>query len=81
MFSFDDLRHCLFGWRKQILLAFGQTPDAARLAQQYLFGLALGVVPALWLQVIRNFMSAVNRPEPILWVTLAAIPATPCSCI
>ena len=24
---------------------------------------------------IRGFMSAVNRPEPILWITLAAIPA------
>lgn len=59
---------------EQILLAFGQAPDAARLAQQYLFGLALGVVPALWLQAIRNFMGAVNRPEPILWITLAAIP-------
>lgn len=42
--------------------------------RQYLFGLALGVVPALWLQAIRNFMGAVNRPEPILWITLAAIP-------
>ena len=24
---------------------------------------------------IRGFMSAVNRPEPVLWITLAAIPA------
>ena len=24
---------------------------------------------------IRGFMSAINRPEPILWITLAAIPA------
>lgn len=59
---------------EQILLAFGQAPDAARLARQYLFVLALGVVPALWLQAIRNFMGAVNRPEPILWITLAPIP-------
>ncbi|WP_346770997.1 hypothetical protein [Bradyrhizobium sp. CW9] len=29
---------------------------------------------ALWLDAIRNFMGAVNRPEPILWITLAAIP-------
>ncbi|MGY4601429.1 hypothetical protein ACVWXL_009175 [Bradyrhizobium sp. GM22.5] len=41
-----------------------------------LFGLSLwrGVVPALWLQAIRNFIGAVNRPEPILWIRLAAIP-------
>ena len=24
---------------------------------------------------IRGFMSAINRPEPVLWITLAAIPA------
>ncbi|MCK1593320.1 MATE family efflux transporter [Bradyrhizobium sp. 164] len=72
MLSFPIIAFAFGG--EQILLAFGQAPDAARLAQQYLFGLALGVVPALWLQVIRNFMSAVDRPEPILWITLAAIP-------
>jgi MATE family multidrug resistance protein len=45
------------------------------LAQQYLFGLAWGILPALWFIAIRGFMSAVNRPEPVLWITLAAIPA------
>lgn len=72
LLSFPILAFAFRG--EQILLAFGQAPDAARLAQQYLFGLALGVMPALWLQAIRNFMGAVNRPEPILWITLAAIP-------
>jgi MATE family multidrug resistance protein len=60
---------------EQILLALGQAPAAAHLAQQYLFGLAWGILPALWFIAIRGFMSAVNRPEPILWITLAAIPA------
>src|SRR5712692_5056985 len=60
---------------EQILLALGQTPVTAHLAQQYLFGLAWGVLPALWFIAMRGFMSAVNRPEPILWITLAAIPA------
>ena len=60
---------------EQILLALGQAPQAAHLAQQYLFGLAWGILPALWFMAIRGFMSAVNRPEPILWITLAAIPA------
>jgi MATE family multidrug resistance protein len=58
-----------------ILTALGQAPTAARLAQQYLFGLAWGILPALWFIAIRGFMSAVNRPEPVLWITLAAIPA------
>ncbi|WP_245508913.1 MATE family efflux transporter [Bradyrhizobium nanningense] len=60
---------------EQMLLALGQEPNAARLAQQYLFGLALGVAPALGFLVIRSVMGAVNRPEPLLWITLAAIPA------
>src|ERR1700681_778889 len=60
---------------EHILLALGQSPAAAHLAQQYLFGLAWGILPAMWFLAIRGFMSAVNRPEPILWITLAAIPA------
>jgi MATE family multidrug resistance protein len=60
---------------EQILLSLGQSPVPAQLAQQYLFGLAWGVAPALWFIAIRGFMGAVNRPEPVLWITLAAIPA------
>ncbi len=60
---------------EQILLALGQAPATAHLAQPYLFGLAWGIVPALWFLAIRGFMGAVNRPEPGLWITLAAIPA------
>lgn len=60
---------------ERILLALGQAPASAELAQQYLSGLAWGILPALWFIALRGFMSAVNRPEPILWITLAAIPA------
>ena len=60
---------------EQILLMLGQAPATARLAQRYLLGLAWGIAPALWFLAIRGFMGAVNRPEPGLWITLAAIPA------
>ncbi|MEH2551312.1 MATE family multidrug resistance protein [Bradyrhizobium sp. AZCC 2262] len=60
---------------EQILLMLGQAPAAAHLAQQYLLGLTWSILPALWFMAIRGFMSAVNHPEPILWITLAAIPA------
>ena len=59
---------------EQILLALGQAPATAQLAQGYLFGLAWGVAPALGFLAIRSFMGALNRPEPVLWITLAAIP-------
>jgi MATE family multidrug resistance protein len=32
------------------------------------------MVPAWAFMALRNFMSAVNRPEPALWITIAAIP-------
>jgi multidrug resistance protein, MATE family len=60
---------------EQILLKLGQSPVAAHLAQQYLLGLTWSILPALGFLAIRGFMSAINRPEPILWITLAAIPA------
>src|ERR1700720_2943349 len=60
---------------EQILLALGQAPATALLAQHYLMGLAWGITPALWFLAIRGFMGAVNRPEPGLWIPLGAIPA------
>jgi len=60
---------------EHILLALGQAPVAAHLAQQYLFGLAWGMAPALCFLAVRGFMGALNRPQPVLWITLAAIPA------
>jgi MATE family multidrug resistance protein len=60
---------------RQILLALGQQPAAAGLAQHYLSGLVWGVTPALWFLAIRGFLGALNRPQPALWIMLAAIPA------
>src|SRR3954462_4944204 len=61
-------------WGEDILHAAGQTPEAAALAARYLSGLAWSMIPAWCFIALRNFMGAVNRPEPALWITLAAIP-------
>src|SRR5262245_35432258 len=61
-------------WGENILLAAGQTPESAGLAARYLTGLTWSMIPAWWFIAIRNFMGAVNRPQPGLWITLAAIP-------
>ena len=61
-------------WGEDILLALGQTPQSAELAGRYLMGMAWCLVPAWAFMALRNFMSAVNRPEPALWITLVAIP-------
>jgi MATE family multidrug resistance protein len=61
-------------WGEEVLLALGQPAQPAAFAGQFLMGLAWCMVPAWIFMVLRNFMSAVNRPEPALWITLAAIP-------
>ena len=61
-------------WGDDILLALGQPPETAALAGRYLAGLAWCLIPSWAFIALRNFMSAVNRPEPALWITLAAIP-------
>jgi len=60
---------------EKILLALGQAPHSAALAQRYLFGLAWGIMPALGFVAVRGLMGAVNRPQPALWIMIAAIPA------
>jgi MATE family multidrug resistance protein len=57
-----------------ILLALGQAPETAALAGRYLTGMAWVIIPGWTFIALRSFMGAVNRPEPALWITLAAIP-------
>ena len=60
---------------KPILVSLGQSPDNAAIADRYLTGLAWSLVPAWVFMAIRGFMGAVNRPEPALWITTAAVPS------
>ena len=61
-------------WGEDILLAAGQSSQTAALAARYLAGLLWWMIPAWCFIALRNFMGAVSRPEPALWITLAAIP-------
>jgi len=61
-------------WGEDILITAGQSSATAALAARYLAGLAWSMIPAWCFIALRNFMGAVNRPEPALWVTIAAIP-------
>jgi len=60
---------------EQMLIWLGQAPDSAKLAARYLDGLTWSLLPSWWFLVLRSFMGSVNRPEPLLWITLIAIPA------
>ncbi len=61
-------------WGEQILMAAGQSPETTADAARYLYGLTWSMIPAWCFIALRNFMGSVNRPEPALWITLAAIP-------
>ena len=61
-------------WGEDLLVASGQSSETAALAARYLLGITWSIIPGWCFIAIRNFMGAVNRPEPGLWITLAAIP-------
>jgi len=57
-----------------IMLALGQEPDLAREGGRYLQTLQWGLLPFLAFVVLRNFVSALERPMSAMWVGAAAIP-------
>ena len=59
---------------ERILVFLGQDANTAAIAGQYLAGLGWSLIPAWIFIAVRNFMSALNKPEPALWITVAAIP-------
>lgn len=56
-----------------ILLLAGQTPEVARLSQEYLVINGWSILPALLVMVFKSYLSALERAGIVLWVTLAAV--------
>jgi len=65
------LVHLLLSQATPILFAFGQTAHTVALAQAYLDGVAWGIVPSLWIVVLRSFAVAHSRTRMVFLVTLA----------
>ena len=57
-----------------IMLQLGQEPQLAHEAARYLRTLQWGILPFLAFIVLRNFVSALERPMAAMWVGGAAIP-------
>jgi MATE family multidrug resistance protein len=57
-----------------IILAFGQQPDLAHLAGWFLRGYMWVIPPWMLFQVMRNFVSAMERPGWVLIISTAGIP-------
>lgn len=56
---------------EQILLAIGQQPEVATLAQGYLRILAPALIPNMVVMALKSYLSGLERTQVILWVTLA----------
>ncbi|WP_020496550.1 MATE family efflux transporter [Sciscionella marina] len=52
---------------------FGQSAHTLELARPAIVTLAPGLIPMLWLNVLRQFAVGMRRPGSLLWVTLASI--------
>ena len=59
---------------ERVILAFGQEPELARLAGRFLRGYMWIIPPWLLFQVLRNFVSAMERPGWILAISATGIP-------
>jgi MATE family multidrug resistance protein len=60
-------------WSEAMLLAIGQAPEVAAEAQMYLRIVVWGMFPALFANVMRNYLGAQQLTAVQLWVTLAAV--------
>ena len=61
-------------WSEPILLLLGQDPELAAIAQHYSRLMALSLLPALGVMVLKNYLSALELTKIVLWVTLLALP-------
>ena len=71
--AFGVLTYPLFWWSGPILLALGQKPEVAALAQDFLRIGGLGMIPALLVMALKSYLAALERTQVVLWATLAAV--------
>ena len=56
-----------------LMLLFGETPDLASQGQTFLRAYMWCTAPWLLFQLLRNFVSALERPRIVLWLSLGGI--------
>lgn len=60
-------------YSEALLLALGQNPEVAHFAGQYLVIMGASIVPALLVMVLKNYLSALERAQIVLWITVGAV--------
>lgn len=63
----------VFIWSKELLLATGQTPEVSAGARSYLQIAGWAIFPALFVMVLKSYLSALERAQVVLWVTVGAV--------
>ncbi|MBU2983227.1 MATE family efflux transporter [Lentibacter algarum] len=63
----------VFLFAEPLLLALGQKPELAALGAAYLGVAGWGIFPALIVMVLKSFLSALERTQVVLWVTIVAV--------
>ena len=71
--GFGVICYPLFWWSGAILLAAGQQPEVAGLAQDYLRIAGFGMIPALLVMVFKSYLAALERTQVVLAATLGAV--------
>jgi len=64
----------LMAYTPEILTLLRQPPEAVALSGQYIETLKWSLAPGIAFVVLRNFVSALNRPAFAMWVMLAGVP-------
>lgn len=72
--GFSVLAMPLLWFSQPILLAVGQTPVVAGLAQDYLRIAGFGLLPVLCGLTLNSYLAAMERTQVVLWITLAGLP-------
>lgn len=71
--GFGLVSYPLFWWSKPLLLALGQKPEVALLAQDFLRIGGLGMVPALLVMALKSYLAALEKTQVVLWTTVLAV--------
>lgn len=70
--AFGLFTYPLFWWSELVLLALGQKPEVALLAQDFLRIGGLGMVPALLVMALKSYLAALEKTQVVLWATVLA---------
>ena len=62
----------VFFYAEPLLLALGQKPEIAALAQDFMRITGLGMIPALLIMTLKSFLAAQHRAQVALWVTVVS---------